>query len=78
MDPLVAAAVRDVADRYRFRTPSLRNVALTAPYMHDGSLATLADVIAFYESLGYRIDDTVSLGKRLDGIAYGDEVDDDS
>jgi cytochrome c peroxidase len=32
-----------------FRVPSLRNVALTAPYMHDGSLATLDDVIAFYE-----------------------------
>ena len=35
-------------DRFRYRTPSLRNVALTAPYMHDGSLATLADVVAFY------------------------------
>ena len=31
-----------------FRTPSLRNVALTAPYMHDGSIATLAEVISFY------------------------------
>lgn len=31
-----------------FATPSLRNVALTAPYMHDGSLATLEDVVAFY------------------------------
>ena len=28
-----------------FRTPSLRNVALTAPYMHNGSLATLRDVV---------------------------------
>jgi len=33
------------------------------------------DVIAFYERLGYRVDDTVSLGKRLDGIAYGDPDD---
>ncbi len=32
----------------RFRAPSLRNIALTAPYMHDGSLATLADVIDHY------------------------------
>lgn len=32
----------------RFRTPTLRNVALTAPYMHDGSLATLEDVVRFY------------------------------
>lgn len=32
-------------DTGKFRTPSLRNVALTAPYMHDGSIATLEDVI---------------------------------
>jgi cytochrome c peroxidase len=42
----------DPADRFRYRTPSLRNVALTAPYMHDGSLATLADVVAFYDRGG--------------------------
>lgn len=35
-------------DRGRFKVPSLRNVALTAPYMHDGSLATLEDVVAHY------------------------------
>ena len=34
-------------DMYRFRTPSLRNVALTAPYMHSGVLATLKDVVIF-------------------------------
>ncbi len=39
-------------DRGRFNTPSLRNVALTAPYMHDGSLATLDDVVAFYDRGG--------------------------
>jgi len=39
-------------DRWRYRTPSLRNVTLTAPYMHDGSLATLRDVIAFYAGGG--------------------------
>ncbi len=36
------------ADKGAFRTPTLRNVALTAPYMHDGSLKTLKDVIDFY------------------------------
>lgn len=36
------------ADRGAFRTPSLRNVALTAPYMHDGSLKTLKEVVDFY------------------------------
>lgn len=35
--------------RFRFRTPSLRNVALTAPYMHNGTLATLQDVLRFYD-----------------------------
>jgi cytochrome c peroxidase len=36
------------ADRGAFRTPSLRNVAMTSPYLHDGSLKTLKDVIDFY------------------------------
>jgi len=46
--PLVAEP--DTGDgRFRFRTPSLRNVALTAPYMHNGMLATLEDVLVFYD-----------------------------
>ncbi|HEY6148314.1 MAG TPA: MbnH family di-heme enzyme [Thermoanaerobaculia bacterium] len=36
------------ADRGRFRVPTLRNVAITAPYMHDGRFATLAEVIEHY------------------------------
>jgi cytochrome c peroxidase len=39
---------RDPTDWGAFKTPSLRNVALTAPYMHDGSLAALTDVVSFY------------------------------
>ena len=35
-------------DRGRFRAPSLRNIAVTAPYMHDGSLETLSDVLDHY------------------------------
>ncbi|MBU8896678.1 cytochrome-c peroxidase [Corallococcus sp. H22C18031201] len=35
-----------------FRTPTLRNVALTAPYMHNGSLRTLEDVVDFYDKGG--------------------------
>jgi cytochrome c peroxidase len=34
-----------------FRVPGLRNVALTAPYMHNGSLATLRDVVRHYSEL---------------------------
>ena len=41
------------ADVWKYRTPSLRNVALTAPYMHDGSMATLDDVVAFYNRGGF-------------------------
>ena len=40
----------DLCDRHAYKTPSLRNVALTVPYMHDGSIATLAGVIDFYAS----------------------------
>ena len=35
-----------------FKTPTLRDVPLTAPYMHDGSLPTLTDVIDFYDRGG--------------------------
>ena len=39
-------------DMGKFRTPTLRNVEVSAPYMHDGSLATLSDVIEFYAAGG--------------------------
>jgi cytochrome c peroxidase len=39
-------------DRFAYKTPSLRNVALTAPYMHDGSLPTLEAVVRFYDNGG--------------------------
>jgi len=39
-------------DRGKFKTPTLRGVILTAPYMHDGSLATLEDVVQFYDRGG--------------------------
>ena len=48
-NPLLAVADTG-AGRFRFRTPTLRNVALTAPYMHNGMLATLDDVLRFYDN----------------------------
>jgi cytochrome c peroxidase len=42
----------DPADIGAFKTPTLREIAATGPYMHDGSLATLADVIEFYDKGG--------------------------
>jgi cytochrome c peroxidase len=41
------------ADMGRFRAPTLRNIALTAPYMHDGSLPTLEAVLVHYASGGH-------------------------
>ena len=37
-----------------FKVPTLRNIALTAPYMHDGSMSTLEEVVSFYEEGGGR------------------------
>jgi cytochrome c peroxidase len=42
-------------DMGRFRAPSLRNVELTAPYMHDGTIATLEEVVQFYAAGGRNI-----------------------
>lgn len=44
------AITGDPADLGRFKTPSLRNIALTAPYMHDGRFQTLEEVIEHYSS----------------------------
>ncbi|MFD2265016.1 MbnH family di-heme enzyme [Lacibacterium aquatile] len=45
----------DPKDMGKFRTPSLRNVAVTAPYFHDGSAATLSEALAHYEAGGRTI-----------------------
>jgi cytochrome c peroxidase len=45
----VSGAARDMG---KFRAPTLRNIAITAPYMHDGSIATLGDVIDHYAAGG--------------------------
>ena len=48
------AAVADDGLNGAFKVPTLRNIALSAPYMHDGSLATLEEVIDFYKQGGGR------------------------
>jgi cytochrome c peroxidase len=58
--------------RFRFRTPSLRNVSLTAPYMHNGMLATLEDVLRFYDagrSENVNVSDSDEGRRRGDGVA---------
>ncbi len=55
-DPAEDTGLRSVTHRRRdtgrFRTPTLRNIALTAPYMHDGSIGTLESVIDHYAAGG--------------------------
>jgi len=51
-DPGRFAVTGKEADRGAFKTPTLREIARTAPYMHDGSIATLEDVIEFYNRGG--------------------------
>jgi cytochrome c peroxidase len=48
-----AAITRAARDVGAFKTPTLREAACTAPYMHDGSLRTLEDVIDFYDRGGH-------------------------
>jgi cytochrome c peroxidase len=66
------------SDHGRFRTASLRNVAVTAPYMHDGSIATLEDVIRRHYALAGR--STVATGQpspMRSELLVGFEVSDD-
>ena len=52
---------KDTADLGKFKVPGLRNVALTAPYMHDGSIETLEEVIDFYSDLYMFVPNPINL-----------------
>lgn len=51
-DPGLYALTKQPGDDGKFKTPTLREVSRTAPYMHNGTLATLADVVEFYNRGG--------------------------
>jgi cytochrome c peroxidase len=66
----------------RFRPPSLRNVALTAPYMHDGSLATLREVVEMYAAGGLVLEEGRHAGDgranpNKSGFVSGFEISED-
>ncbi len=63
-DPGVGGVSGEPAERGLFGVPTLRNVARTAPYMHDGSLPTLAAVVDFYRHGGGRTRGVA--GERID------------
>jgi cytochrome c peroxidase len=52
LDPGRYRLTKEDADRAKFKIPSLRNVGLTAPYMHDGSMSSLEEVIEMYSKGG--------------------------
>ena len=62
---------RTAGDGEGFRAPTLRNIALTAPYMHDGRFATLPEVIRHYAAAP-RPADVPEAGERLTGFALGE------
>ena len=61
------AVTAQAADKDRFKAPTLRNIERSAPYMHDGSLATLSDVVDFYAAGGRVLTDGPRAG---DGRAH--------
>ena len=62
IDPGAQAVTGDESQRGAFRVPSLRNVVRTAPYMHRGQKATLADAARFYtEGRGHEVPEGDSL-----------------
>ncbi len=60
------AVTRDLTDIGAFKTATLRNIALTAPYLHDGSAETLEEVVQFYNN-GGRLKETDPLPELLSG-----------
>lgn len=62
-----AAVTNNPEDNYKFKVPTLRNIALTAPYMHDGRFATLDEVIEHYSSgihMSPTIDPLIEFGSQ--------------
>lgn len=65
-DPGLYAHTGDPADMGKFKAPSLRNCWVTSPYMHDGSIATLDDVLDHYAAGGRTIDYGIDAGVGAD------------
>jgi cytochrome c peroxidase len=54
-----------VADKGKFKTPGLRNVAVTGPYMHDGRFKTLEQVVSYYNTPFMFVDDPINIDSAL-------------
>ncbi|NCT95487.1 MAG: c-type cytochrome [Chitinophagaceae bacterium] len=56
---------RKASDLGKFKTPGLRNIALTAPYMHNGMFATLEEVIEFYNNPAAFVSHSINIDTAL-------------
>ncbi len=64
-DSGLARLTRNAGDMGKFKTPSLRNLLFTTPYMHDGRFTTLEQVVDFYDTMAYQ-------GSNVDPFITGD------
>ncbi len=56
---------KDKTDIGKFKTPGLRNIAATAPYMHNGMFATLEEVVDFYNDVNKKIPNAINVDSTL-------------
>ena len=61
-------------DKGKFKAPSLRNIELTAPYMHDGSMATLEDVVELHSNGGRNITEGENAGNGIENPFKSDFI----
>ena len=52
-------------DKGKFKTPGLRNIAVTAPYMHNGMFKTLEEVVEYYNNPQKFVPDAVNIDSTL-------------
>ena len=76
-DPGLFERTQDKADAGKFRAPTLRNIAVTAPYMHDGSIPTLAKVVEHYAARGLPNGFAISPPETEDLIAFLESLTDE-
>ncbi len=67
------AAVSDDGMEGAFKVPTLRNIALSAPYMHDGSMETLEEVVEFYADGGGRAHDRSGIDPFVSGFELSEQ-----
>jgi len=74
-DPGLASVTGNPLDSGRFKTPSLRNIAVTGPYMHDGRFQTLEQVVDHYNTGGHVSTTIDPFMEAAGGGLYLDDVD---